>query len=131
MLLISFGGQSAAAFIGAVAYWVQTSSSTAGVVGTVSLFIFISIYGLGVAAIPCMYLAEIFPQNFKGFGMVRHKEEYLKYIQNEQKIIIVYERNYLSINAASQTLTVDFSPKLLRGNFKHKILLILFALTIM
>lgn len=46
MLLLSFGGQSAAAFIGAVAYWTQTSSSTAGVVGTVSLYIFITVYGL-------------------------------------------------------------------------------------
>jgi len=70
MLALSFGSQAASSLIGAAAYWTTGATSSAqGIVGTVSLFLFLFCYGLGVASIPCMYLAEIFPQQFKGFGM--------------------------------------------------------------
>ena len=71
LLYISFGGQAVASLVGAVATWVdpRSVSEAAGLTQSVSLFLFMGVYGLGVGPIPCLYLSEIYPMDFKAFGM--------------------------------------------------------------
>ncbi len=72
MLKLSFGGQAVACLIGASAYWTSPpgdSSAVVTITAIVAIFLFFFAYSVGVGPIPCMYLSEIFPANFKGFGM--------------------------------------------------------------
>lgn len=70
MLLISFGGQTAGALVGAMAFWLNPDDPDRAMsAAIVSLYLFILAYGLGVSSIPCAYLSEIFPRDFSAFGM--------------------------------------------------------------
>ncbi|GMI46857.1 hypothetical protein TrCOL_g11951 [Triparma columacea] len=68
VLIISFTGQALTAIIGAVPFYVSPNADNP-VTTVVSLFAFLATYAFGVGPIPCMYLGEIFPLDFKGFGM--------------------------------------------------------------
>ena len=59
MLLASFGSQAASSLIGAAAYWATGApSTTQGIVGTVSLFLFLFCYGLGVVGCALLLSAD-------------------------------------------------------------------------
>eukprot|EP00127_Corallochytrium_limacisporum_P005092 Clim_evm47s198 gene=Clim_evmTU47s198 len=68
-LIISFGGQAVFCLMAAMAYWIDPEASATTVIAVVALFLFFFSFAIGVGPIPCMYLSEIFPADFKGFGM--------------------------------------------------------------
>ena len=67
-LMVSFGGQAVFALMGAVALYISATGQASNNVVIVALFLFFFMYGFGVGPIPCAYLGEIFPVEFKAFG---------------------------------------------------------------
>lgn len=69
LLVTSFFFQASAAFIGAIGYWIFGDSPTTTILAIVSVYLFFVGYGIGVGPIPCMYMGEVFPLCYRGFGM--------------------------------------------------------------